>query len=82
MKKPMTPANRQKLLKKAGVTQKAIAIELGISEMSVSREMQYGIFSHRTRCKIAEKIDLPVDRVFPEYYSQPPQRSTSKAANV
>lgn len=39
MKPTMTPAYRQYLLKEKGVTQKAIALELGVVEMCVSKEI-------------------------------------------
>ena len=78
----MTPAFRQFLLKKKGITQKQIAQELEISEMSVSKEINDEPRSHRTRCAIAEKIGLPVDEVFPDYYNRPPQRKTSKISTA
>lgn len=66
----ITPADRQDLLKKRGVTQKQIAIEIGVAEMSISREIHFGVFSNRIRCAIAKKIGLPVEQAFPEYYSK------------
>ncbi|MBU0768675.1 MAG: hypothetical protein KJ687_06265 [Proteobacteria bacterium] len=80
MKATMTPAYRQYLLKERGVTQKAIVLELGVAEMSVPKEINDGYDSHRIRCAIAEKIGLPVDVVFTDYYNHPPQRKTSKFA--
>lgn len=80
MKPTMTPAYRQYLLKEKGVTQKAIALELGVVEMCVSKEIHDLTHSHCVRCAIAEKIGLPVDVVFPDYYNRPPQRTTSKVA--
>lgn len=81
MNPKMTPAYRQYLLKDRGITQKQIALELGISEMSVSDEVNGKARSHRIRCKIAEIVGMPVDTVFPDYYGRPPQRTTSKTAN-
>jgi len=76
----MTPEYRQYLLKKKGITQGQIAQELGISQMSVSKDMNDDPRSHRTRCHIAKKLGLPVDQVFPDYYGRPPRRKTSKRA--
>lgn len=78
----MTPEYRQYLLKKKGVTQKQIAQDLGISQMSVSKDMHDDPRSHRTRCYIAKKLGMPVDQVFPDYYSRPPRRTTSKRATT
>ncbi|MBW1711508.1 MAG: hypothetical protein JRJ73_16900 [Deltaproteobacteria bacterium] len=78
----MTPAYRQYLLKEKGVTQKQIAIELGVVEMCVSKEIHDLPHSHRVRCAIAEKIGLPVGVVFPDYYNRPPKRTTSKVASA
>lgn len=80
MTQKMTPAYRQYLLKEKKVTQKQIAQELDVSEMAVSYEMNDIHKSHRIRCAIAFKLGLPVAKVFPEYYGQPPLRSTSKVA--
>jgi len=78
MSTQMTPAFRQYLLKLRGITQKQIAQELGVSQMSVSSEINGTLRSHKVRCAIAEKIGISVNDVFPEYYSKPPARSTSK----
>jgi len=78
----MTPAYRQCLLKEKGVTQKQIARELNVCEMSISKEINGDHHSHRIRCTIAKKIGLSVGAVFPGYYNQPPQRTTSKVATA
>jgi len=78
----MSPAYRQFLLKSKGITQKQIAVELDVVDMCVSKEINDKYHSHRVRCGIAEKIGLPVDQVFPEYYKNPPKRRTSKLATV
>jgi len=78
----MTPAYRQFLLKSKGITQKQIAVELDVVDMCVSKEIHDKPHSHRVRCAIAEKIGLPVDRVFPNYYKNPPKRRTSKLATA
>jgi transcriptional regulator with XRE-family HTH domain len=78
----MTPAYRQCLLKEKGVTQKQIAEELDVCEMSISKEINGDHHSHRVRCAIAEKIGMPVNEVFPDYYKNPPKRRTSKLATA
>lgn len=82
MKKSMTPDIRRDILKKKGITQKSIAIEEGVSEMSVSREINDGYTSHRLRCAIAKAMGMSLKKAFPEYYNRPPQRSTSKTATM
>ena len=78
----MTPAYRQCLLKEKGFTQKQVADALGVVPMCVSKEINDQYYSHRVRCGIAEKIGLPVDEVFPNYYKNPPKRRTSKLATA
>jgi len=80
----MTPAYRKYLLELKGVTQKQIASELDppVVPMCVSKEISDKYHSHRVRCAIAEKIGLPVDQVFPDYYKNPPKRRTSKLATA
>lgn len=76
----MTPEQIQELLKKAGTTQRAIAAELGLSEMTVSKVVNRIIVSNRVMRTIAEKIGKDHRRVFPEYYLEPPKRRTSKVS--
>lgn len=79
----MTPEKRKAALRKLGITQKMIAEKLGVSEMSVSRQVNnrdnYSV-SDRIMTAIAEAIGRPKERVFPEYYLGAPKRSTSKVA--
>lgn len=82
MTQKMTPDLRRDILKKYGITQKSIAIEQGVSEMSVSREINDVYTSHKIRCAIAKAMKMPLKQVFPKYYCRPPQRSTSKTANM
>lgn len=78
----MTPEQRKAALKKRGITQKAIAEKLGVSEMSVSRQVNntdnYSV-SDRIMSEIARAIGKSKQKVFPEYYLGPKKRSTSKA---
>jgi len=54
---------------------------LGVAEMTVSKVIHRIIVSNRIMKAIALKIGMPYVRVFPEYYLQPPKRSTSKVAS-
>lgn len=74
----MTPAKIQYLIKEAGLTQKAIAREIGVSETTVSDIVLKQRISDRVMRAIAERIGQPVQKVFPEYYLKPPRRTTSK----
>ena len=75
-----TPAKIQYLLKEAGVTQKQIAAELGVSEMMVSKVVHFNAVSHRIMVAIARRIGEPHHRVFAWYYGSNRTRRASKAA--
>lgn len=78
----MTPLERQFALKKKGVTQHAIAEELGVQDISVSIVINGHRISDRIMRKIAERIGQDVKRVFPEYYLKAPKRRTSKVSKA
>lgn len=64
----MHPADRQALLKKKGITQQSIADEVGVSAMSVSKEINGIATSEKIRVAVAERLGLDKVQVFPEYY--------------
>lgn len=74
----MNPIEIQEALKKKCLTQTALAVELGISPMTVSKVINRVIVSNRVMLHIAKKLKKSRTKVFPEYYLQPPKRSTSK----
>ncbi|HPL62961.1 MAG TPA: helix-turn-helix transcriptional regulator [Syntrophales bacterium] len=74
----MTPTQIKTAFKEKGITQRAIADELGVSEMTVSKVVHRIIVSNRVMRAIAAKLGEDHRRVFPEYYLRPPKRSTSK----
>jgi len=76
----MHPADIQSALKKNGITQKAIAEKLGVSEMSVSIIIHRHRTSDRIMRAVAEAIGRESWQVFPEYYLKKPKRKTSKVA--
>jgi len=78
----MTPAKIQYLLKKSGLTQKALAQRIGVCEMTVSRVINKQIVSNRVMRAVAEAIGQDYHKVFPEYYLQPPKRRHSKAGAI
>ena len=65
-----TPARIQYLLKEAGVTQKQLARELGVSEMSVSDVINFRMVSRRLMREIARRIGADPKAVFAWYYCQ------------
>lgn len=79
----MTPIEIQDALKKI-ITQKALAKELNppVAEMTVSKVINRVMISDRVMRAIAAKIGKDHTEVFPEYYFQPPKRSTSKVAKA
>ncbi len=77
----MHPADIQSALKKRGFTQRAIAAEIGVAEISVSKAIHRQVISDRIMRTIAEKLGEDPRRVFPEYYLRPARRKTSKVVN-
>jgi len=78
----MNPAKIQYLLKIKGLTQKALARQLGVCEMTVSRVVSKQIVSDRVMRALSEAIGQDHRKVFPEYYLQPPKRRHSKAGQI
>jgi len=77
--KGMHPADIQAELKKRGLTQKALAEKLGVSEFPVSAVINKKHVSDRIMTAVAEAIGRDKTEVFAEYYLSPPKRSTSHA---
>ena len=75
----MTPARIQYELKIRGITQKAIAQEMGIAEMCVSHEVNGIPISERIRQAIARKIERDPQEAFPEYYFRPKRQKRNAA---
>ena len=78
----MTPQEIQKALRKNKTTQKAIALKLGVSEMSVSKAVNRSIVSDRIMAAVAKAIGKPKTEVFSDYYFGPKLRRTSKALGL
>jgi len=64
----MHPADIQAELKKRGITQKAIAEELGVSMFHVSEIINQHRISDRVMKAISKKIGKDHREVFPGYY--------------
>ena len=78
----MTPDEIKKALKKNKTTQKAIAENLGKSEMLVSLVVNKKTNADPTMRAIANAIGKDKTEVFPEYYFGPKLRVTSKVTGV
>jgi len=76
----MHPADIQAAIKKRDYTQKQLAHEIGVSEMTVSKVIRHEMVSDKVMKAIAKAIHLDHRAVFPEYYFGPKRRSTSKIA--
>lgn len=76
----MQPLEIQFALKKRGISQKQIATDNKVSEMSVSKVINRSMVSDRVMKAISELIGEDHRLVFPEYYLRPPLRKTSKAS--
>lgn len=74
----MEPAKIQYELKKRGITQKAIAREIGVAEMSVSKAIHRTGISDRIMKAVSRAIEQDHRYVFGEYYFGPKKRRTSK----
>jgi transcriptional regulator with XRE-family HTH domain len=77
----VTPLERQFELKKKGITQKAIAEELGVAQMIVSKVINGQMVSDRVMRAVAAAMHLDHRYVFAEYYFGPKRRATSKVAS-
>ena len=64
----MTPLDIQYELRKREITQKALAGEIGVSEMTVSNVIRRRSTSHRVMKAIAAKIGRDHQVVFADYY--------------
>ena len=64
----MHPVDIQARLKKRGITQKKIALDLGVSEMAVSKIINKTTVSKRIMIAVAKAINKDPREVFPEYY--------------
>lgn len=78
----MTPLDRQFALKRKGITQHAIAVDLGVSDVAVSDVILGAMVSDRIMRAVAAALDEDVRLVFPEYYLRKPKRSTSKISQA
>jgi transcriptional regulator with XRE-family HTH domain len=67
----MHPADIQARLKKAGITQKQLADELGGTTMHVSEVVNKNRVSDRVMRSLAGRIGKSHLEVFPEYYFGP-----------
>jgi lambda repressor-like predicted transcriptional regulator len=64
----ITPLDIQNELKKRGITQKEIAQEQQVSEMSVSDVVNFRMVSRKLMAAIAEKIERDPKEVFHWYF--------------
>ncbi len=75
-----TPAKIQYLLKERGITQKRIAEEEGVSEMSISDVINHKLVSRRLMVAVAKRIGADYRAVFSWYFDQPRPRRPVKIA--
>jgi lambda repressor-like predicted transcriptional regulator len=68
-------------LKKKGISQKSIALELGCSEMSVSAAINKRLPSDRIMKAVAKAIGKDHREVFPEHYFRTYKRKRRLAAS-
>jgi len=77
----MDPLDIQYALKRKCTTQASLAKEFDVSEMTISKVIRRELVSDRIMRGIAAKLKKKHTDVFPEYYRQPPKRTTSKIAS-
>ena len=75
-----TPAKIQYLLKERGITQKQIAEEEGVSEMSISDVINHKLVSHRLMRAVAKRIGADHRTVFSWYFDQKRPRRPVRVA--
>jgi transcriptional regulator with XRE-family HTH domain len=78
----MTPMERQYELKKKGITQHKIAVDLDVSDIAVSDVVLGHMVSDRIMRAIAAALGEDVRLIFGEYYLRAPKRKTSKVSQA
>lgn len=76
----MTPIERQFELRKRGITQRAIAKEIGMHEITIGRIMLGQLKSPRGIEFISAKIGCDPQVVFPEYFNQDDNKGRRRKA--
>jgi len=74
----MHPADIQAELKKRGIQQKEIAVDLGVSPMAVSIVVHKIMVSDRIMREVAARIERQPHEVFPEHYLSKHRRGPQK----
>ncbi len=77
---PITAMDIQYMLKRKGVTQKALAEKHGVSEMTISRVIHQKLISDRLFRAISKEIGLDPKVAFADYYNwdgRRPRKSSS-----
>ena len=67
---PMDPARRHAAMRKAGLTMPAVAQAVGADPSHVYRvvyDQKHGALARDIMAYIAQKLNLPVEHVFPNY---------------
>ena len=78
---PLTTVDIQYLLRKKGITQKELADKYGVSEMTVSRVINFKMTSERLMRAISQELGMSPKVVFARYYSWPKRRPRRSARN-
>ena len=76
----MTTREIKNALEDKKLTQRALAKEIGVSEMAVSDVINRKRISDRVMRAVAKAIGEDHRFVFSEYYMRPPKRRTSKVS--
>lgn len=71
---PITPIDIQYLLKKKGITQKALAVKYGKSEMAISDVINFRLVSDTLMKAIAGEIGMKPEKVFAWYFNGKKER--------
>ena len=76
-----TPARIKSLLRKAGITQKQIALEEGRSEMSVSDVINFKMVSKPLMRAIARRLNEDHRTVFAWYFGQQKRKRPTRTTH-
>lgn len=78
----MHPADIQAELKKRGITQEALAEQLGVSPVNISKVINKSMVSNRIMKSVAKIIGQDHRAVFPEYFFNPKSRAPKRPPGI
>lgn len=78
----MSPTELKIAILRAGVTQKSIALKVGVTPQSVHMVINGRAVSHRIRCAIADATGMDLKRIWPSTYLYGGPRKAGRPTSV